>query len=181
MFKMSRQSIKPLTAASLLALGLGLSGAASAEDGFYAGLSLGNAKAGLKDPQDDINVEDTDYGYKLFGGFKFTIVAVEAGYLDFGQIEENDNSVEVNGFSAFGRLNMGLGPVSLFAKAGGFAWDSNVKSAQESFENNGFDPAVGLGAEFTFGGLGVRAEYEYFDIDNFDNLTMMSVGATYWF
>lgn len=175
--------IKPLVAATVCALGLGATQFASAESGPYVGASLGNAKAGIKDPTDDVEYEETDYGYKLFAGYKFLLLSVEAGYMDFGEIEDSGRTAEITGFSAFGRLSMGLGPAELYVKAGGFAWDNDISAATETFEDDGFDPAAGIGAEFTFGGLGVRAEYEYFDLggDFEGDVSMMSVGATYWF
>ncbi len=164
---------------------------AAAESGLYLGASVGNAKVGgpndlefAVDNDDIRNLDDSDIGYKVFGGFKFTMLAVEAGYVDFGVIEEGDASVEVGGFNAFGILSMGLGPVEIFGKAGAFVWESDYRdysAAAARYEDDGFDPVVGLGAAITLGGLGVRAEYEYYDISEFDKVSMLSLGATFWF
>ncbi len=154
--------------------------AAHAESGLYLGASLGNAKVGYQDPNTTLHLSDSDAGYKIYTGFKFTFVAVEAGYVDFGLIEKSNASIDLSGFSAFGKLSMGLGPAEIFAKAGGFVWESDYKTAQDTFKSNDFDPAIGLGAAFNLGGVGVRAEYEYFDISDFDTVSMISVGATWW-
>lgn len=150
-----------------------------AESGVYLGGSFGNATVGFN-PSNDIDVKDDDIGYKLFGGIKFTLLAAEAGYVDFGQVENSGFTGELSGFNAFGVLSMGLGPVNVFGKLGGFVWESDFDSAQQSYEEDGFDPVAGVGAGLTFGGVGVRAEYEYYDIDEFDEVSMFSLGATYW-
>lgn len=152
-----------------------------AESGVYLGASLGHAKVGVE-PTDNrtLDVDDNDIGYKLYGGFKFTLAAVEAGYVDFGKIEDASGSVEVSGFNAFGVLSMGLGPVDVFGKLGGFVWQSDYAELETTYDDDGFDPAFGLGAAFNLGGMGVRAEYEYFDIGDFDQVSMLSVGATFW-
>lgn len=150
-------------------------------NGFYIGGSVGHAKVGLSSADRNISVSDNDIGYKIFGGFKFTMLAVEGGYVNFGRMDGDASEVKVSGLSAFGMLSTGLGPVSLFGKLGGFVWDSDIRSATDSYSENGFDPALGLGAAFNMGGIGVRAEYEYFNISDFDDVSMFSVGATYWF
>lgn len=163
-----------------MALALPLCAAAAhAESGIYLGGSFGNATVGYN-PSNNIDVKDDDVGYKLFGGIKFTLLAAEVGYVDFGTVEKSGFSGELSGFNAFGVLSMGLGPVDVFGKLGGFVWESDFEMAQERYEDDGFDPVVGVGAGLTFGGLGVRAEYEYYDIDNFDEVSMFSLGATYW-
>lgn len=173
-----RNTLKNL--GKVIALTLPLYAASSyAESGIYLGGSFGNASVGFN-PSNDIDVKDDDVGYKLFGGIKFTLLAVEAGYVDFGQVEESGFSGELSGFNAFGVLSMGLGPVNVFGKAGGFVWESDFEVAQDRYKDDGFDPVVGVGAGLTFGNIGVRAEYEYYDIDEFDEVSMFSLGATYW-
>lgn len=179
--------MRQLTTVSALAGTLLLSAlihsTAHAETGLYLGASLGNAKVGYKDPDETLHldIDDSDVGYKLFAGFQFTLAAVEAGYVDFGVIEEGDYSTEISGFNAFGKLSMGLGPVEIFGKLGGFIWESDFEVAKEKVaEEDGFDPVVGLGAAFNLGGMGVRAEYEYYDISDFDEVSMISLGATWW-
>ncbi|MCR6651840.1 MAG: outer membrane beta-barrel protein [Cellvibrionaceae bacterium] len=150
-----------------------------AESGIYLGGSFGNATVGFN-PNSNIDVKDDDIGYKLFGGVKFTLLAAEVGYVDFGKVEKSGFTGDLNGFNAFGILSFGLGPVSLFGKAGGFVWESDFSNAQDTYKEDGFDPAVGVGAAINLGSLGVRAEYEYYDIDGFDEVSMFSLGAVYW-
>ncbi len=156
---------------------------AAAESGWYAGASIGNAQVGIDTVSGedfDFDIDDSDIGYKIFTGLKFTLAAVEAGYVDFGTIEGSDGSVDVSGFNAFGVLSMGLGPVEVFGKLGGFVWDADIDTVGQTYKDDGFDPAIGLGAAFNLGGVGIRAEYEYFDIGDFDKVSMLSVGAQFW-
>jgi opacity protein-like surface antigen len=171
-------SLKTFGKAMALALSLGALHA-HAESGLYLGGSFGNAKVGYN-PSSNIDVKDDDVGYKLFGGIKFTLLAAEVGYVDFGKVEDSGFSGEISGFNAFGILSMGLGPIDVFGKLGGFVWESDFETAQQRYKDDGFDPAVGVGASVTLGNLSVRAEYEYYDIDNFDNVSMFSIGAAYW-
>lgn len=174
-------NIKKVLTHSTLAALCTLSAQSYAESGVYFGGSLGHAKLGYEPTENqEIDIDDNDIGYKLFGGMKFTIAAVEVGYVDFGKIEGALGSVELSGFDAFGVLSMGLGPVEVFGKAGGFVWQSDYRDLRSSVDDDGFDPAFGLGAAFNLGSLGVRAEYEYFDVSDFDNVSMLSVGATFW-
>lgn len=172
--------LKQVTYSLLATAPLLISQIGHAESGVYLGGSVGHASVGRQDANLNVDINDDDIGYKLYGGFKFTLLAVEAGYVDFGNIGGNESNVEISGFNAFGVLSMGLGPVEVFGKAGGFVWESDFSTAQQSLDDNGFDPAIGLGAAFNLGGMSVRAEYEYFDIDEFDKVSMVSVGATFW-
>lgn len=152
-----------------------------AASGLYLGGSIGNAKVGFEPTENtSIDINDSDIGYKLFGGFKFTMAAVEVGYVDFGKIEDASGNVEISGFSGFGVLSTGIGPAEIFGKLGGFVWESDYRSLESRYDDSGFDPAFGIGAAFSLGGLGIRAEYEYFDIGEFDEVSMLSVGARFW-
>ncbi len=156
--------------------------AAQAQTGPYLGLSVGNAQVGIDNTDIEginVDIQDNDIGYKVFGGFKFLIGGLEAGYIDFGSIQGSNADVEIKGFDAFGVLSMGIGPVEVFGKLGGFVWESDITSVEDSYSESGFDPAAGLGASFSLGGLGVRAEYEYFDIAEFDKISMLSIGVTF--
>lgn len=155
---------------------------ASAESGWYLGASVGNSDLGFQDTDiSSIDIDDNDIGYKLFTGLKFTVFALEAGYVDFGSVGSIDKATaDLSGFSGFGKLSMGLGPVEVFGKVGGFVWDADIDSVEATYKEDGVDPAIGVGAAFNLGGIGIRAEYEYFDIGDFDKVSMLSVGATFW-
>lgn len=168
------------TISKALALALPLYAAAGhAESGVYLGGSFGNATVGLN-TNSNIDIKDDDVGYKLFAGVKFTLLAAEVGYVDFGSVDKSGFTGDLSGYNAFGVLSMGIGPVNVFGKIGGFVWESDFSVAQERYKEDGFDPAVGIGAGINLGNLGLRAEYEYYDIDEFDEVSMFSLGAVYW-
>jgi hypothetical protein len=47
--------------------------------------------------------------------------------------------------------------------------------------DDGTDLAYGVGAQFRVWSLSLRAEYEVFDVDDVDDLNMISVGFTFTF
>jgi len=173
--------------------------------GFYGGVSLGQASAEYGGPDvggittENIGVDNDDNGYKLFLGYRFIIFSAELSYIDFGEVsnsldeivdgvtETRNSSVSVSGVSAFAIANFGVGPADLFIKTGGFMWDSQfetaVKAANEerSADEDGFDLAYGLGASFGLFSLTARVEYEYFNVGDFEDLSMTSIGLAYSF
>lgn len=176
---LARGQFQNLARALILALPL-CAATGHADSGLYLGLGAGNATLDFEDPNTDIDLKDDDIGYKLFAGFKFTLLAVEGGYVNFGKVEKSGFEGELSGFNAFGMLSLGIGPVDIFGKLGGFVWESDFEDAQQRYKDDGFDPVAGLGIGLRLGNLGVRGEYEYYDIDGFDEVAMLSLGATFW-
>ena len=166
---------------------------AGADSGLYIGLGLGNAavEASGTDPvRGNYSLDDNDSGIKLFGGYNFGLVpfldlAVEGSYVDFGTTRATfqDTSsfrVEVTGINGFGLIGFDVGPVGLFAKAGLMYWELD-NTLSSSPTTSGTDPAYGVGAKIQFGSFAVRAEYEAFEVDGLDDLSMVSVSAVYTF
>ncbi len=173
-------------AQSLMAVALvGASSLATA--GSYVGLSFGEARQEYKQPDFDNNfnpsgldLKDSDLGFKVFGGYKFTLAAVELAYVDFGKIESGNNTfAEASGVSAFGMLHFGLGPVGVFGKAGAFAWRSEVSVENFKDKDDGYDLAYGLGVKGGLLGINARLEYEYFNVGSSEDISMVSVGLSY--
>ena len=169
-----------MSAVRLLAAGTILSAAlvsapafAGADSGFYIGAGVGQASVGdIDDVEDvgDIDFDGDDTGYKLIAGYNFGIIplidlAVEGAYVDFGKPEDGLVEVDANAFAVFGLAGVNLGPVGIFAKAGMFSWDADASIGNESFSDDGTDPAYGVGARFQIASFQIRAEYEYFDAD----------------
>jgi hypothetical protein len=50
-----------------------------------------------------------------------------------------------------------------------------------SASDDGTDLTYGVGAQFRVWSLGIRAEYEIFDIDGPDNVDLISLGVTWTF
>lgn len=160
---------------------------AGSESGFYLGASAGNADSSVD--SGNISFDDSDTGYKVFLGYNFGVVpflnlAVEGSYIDFGTakgtVSGNSVESEVSGLDVFGLVGFNLGPVALFAKAGAINWDGEATVLSGTVDESGTDPAYGIGAQFQLGSVGVRAEYEVFDLDEVE-IGFASIGVSYTF
>ena len=166
--------------------------------GFYLGAGVGHADQ--KDTCDDLfgSCDDTDVGWKVFGGYKFNrYFAVEGGSVDFGQSDLDSLFINVNtleivpgtlvvkidGFFVSGLLEWPLGnSFSLFTKLGMIYWDIEF-GVTDIVENdalvgdedeNGTDLFYGLGAQYNFTNqFGIRAEWE-----KFNNIGESEIGTT---
>ena len=112
------------------------------------------------------NFDTDDAGYKVFFGFDF---------IKFFGIEAFDASV---------RGVLPLKIVSLFVKAGyaNISTDGslNAGSVATSFDDSDWELFYGAGIDVNFGEhLGVRAEWEQYDVD--DSLNSLSLGAFFRF
>lgn len=181
----------------LLSLAMcGMSGIALAgsDSGFYLGGSVGTAEVDYSDNDPDfgnfdIDFKDDDNAYKAFAGYNFGLVpllnlGVEAAYINFGKYEDEvanvKGKVELDAVTLSGLVGFNLGPVGLFGKAGLVNWDGDFKSTLGNASESGTDPAYGIGAKIQLGSFAVRAEYEMFDLDDFD-VDYYSIGASYTF
>jgi len=172
--------------------------AQAVESGPYIGAGVGNA--GIERDGNDPNLGDvgdrdingSDAGYKLLGGFRFAdYVGLEASWNDFGKADDStdvggtpvETEFEADGFdvSLMGLLPLG-DRFDLFAKAGYFMWDAEESSRSaglvERVERDGQDLTYGAGLQgFFFERLGVRAEYQIYDIDGVDDAWFLSASA----
>jgi outer membrane immunogenic protein len=188
-----RRSLAIAAAAACLVIVPGAK--AVAEAGFYAGGSLGSAtvKADFPDAENIDEVfefDEDDLGWKAFGGYNFGLdflaLAIEAGYVDLGKPSgtflDNELEVDVTGLDVFGLAGLQLGPIGVFAKAGVISWDIEATiDGIEAGDDDGTDPAYGVGARFNLGSFEIRGEYEMFDLDNVDDVYMLSAGLVWTF
>jgi hypothetical protein len=170
---------------------LASSGAAiAADNGFYLGAAVGNANLEIDDIADieGADFEGDDTGYKLIAGIRpLDWFGVEAAWVNFGDSEDRIRiqnqdipvTIEGDGISAFAVGFLPVGPVDLFAKGGLISWDSKISGSFD--DDDGADLAYGVGAQFRVWSISLRAEYEVFDVDSVDDLSMISVGATFTF
>ena len=175
--------MKKCTVVILVFAILSIAGVASAgnKTGPFIGGSLGYATTDVS--KGVYNFDDNDSGYKVFGGYNFGIIplldiAVEGSYVDFGEASAFGQKVDVTGLDLFGLAALNLGPIGVFGKVGTIWWnrDSNIGLLDDSDA----DMAYGIGARFQIRAIGVRAEYEYFDIDS-SAIGMFSVGVSWTF
>lgn len=166
---------------------------AGSDSGLYLGASVGQAHLDFQDDPSvdgvdfDVDIDDDDTAYKIFAGYNLGLIplvdlAVEGAYVDFGnfngRVDTNDNSdFEVDGWTGAGLAGIKLGPVGVFAKAGFISWDGDLDNVGS---DDGTDPLYGIGARITLFSLQVRAEYERYDLDEFD-IDYYSVGAAFTF
>ncbi len=163
--------------------------AAAADNGFYLGLSAGQAEVSSEE-YGDFEFDGDDIGYKVFAGYRFlTFLAVEGSYVDFGapedDVEDVHYEVDVTGFDLFAVGMLPLGIADIFVKAGMVDWDADlttdITGVPGTASDSGTDPAYGLGFQLRFGSFTARAEVEYFDVESTNHLYMYSVGGAFTF
>jgi outer membrane immunogenic protein len=159
---------------------------AGADSGFYVGGSIGQSDADVKITS--LDFQDDNTAYKIFGGYNFGVVpfidlAVEADYRDFGEFKDakNQASSSVTAYDLFALAGLSFGPAGVFAKVGYCSADVETVSKNASFSSSDSFSAWGLGARVQLASFALRAEYENFDVDSYENLSMFSVGAALTF
>lgn len=137
--------MKKIIIASAIALAAGLASAQGASP-LYLGGAFGSSEVSVEGP----NVDDSDTGFKIYGGYEINpMFALEIGYMDFGKATFTGGSVEVDAFygAAVGRLEFTKGLTGVGRL--GFA---NVDTKGRVFGASDSESAVnlyfGLGLEF---------------------------------
>ena len=153
--------------------------------GLYFGGSIGPSfvNKSLKNVSgDDFSLNDNSFGYKLFGGYDFSFLGVETGYHHLGKVKNNDNQVVKEAISSGWELSLrahgNVGPIVLYAKAGGFFSKSNNTVSNYDYTNNNSSLMWGLGAGLRFGKTIVQAEWEALDLKKGNKLSSLTVGVT---
>lgn len=151
--------------------------------GFYAGGGLGQSSV------ETDGLDDDDTAWKVFAGYRVTAapmldLAVEGGYRDFGNPEQTVNGqkteYEANGVDLYGVAIAPVGAVDLFGKVGGIWYEQErTVSGVKVEDDDETDLAYGVGVGTEFRNVGVRAEWERFDLNGTDDVDMYSLNA-YW-
>lgn len=171
--------------------------AARDKNGFYLGGSIGQSEIKVKGGDVDIGqieFKEGDTGYKLFAGYRFfNFLAVEGSYIDFGDPDTTFDTplgdlyteIGVTGWDVAAVGSLPLGIFDLFAKVGYFWWDADVRAALEgdsdSDSDSGSDLTYGIGAAVWLGQIAIRAEIEWFDVAEAQDVYMYSLGLSYTF
>lgn len=160
--------------------------ATSASAGICVGASALSTSAEFQDAAASFDTSAT--AWKAFAGMTFfKFVGVEASYRDLGSHSDTAgaNSVKAD-LEAYDLSVRGILPVGkkiqLFAKVGYANISSKgsftIDEAVSTFDEDNWQMLYGVGVDWTFFmGLGVRAEWETYDVDT--SLNSLSVGA-YW-
>jgi outer membrane immunogenic protein len=161
---------------------------ADAAGGLYVGAGVGQST--VKDNTSTGNLDASDTGYKAFVGYRFNLIpiidlAVEGGYTDFGKPSQTFSGQNVefklHGYNAAGLLIFPLGPIDLYGKAGMLSWSADASAAGTTSSKTGTDPFYGVGVGFYIWKIGIRAEYERYQIKDVDQVQMYSVSALFQF
>jgi len=178
-----------LTALAALALMAATAAQADTQPGFYAGAGIGSTKVG----DDDLSgVDDSDTGFKIFGGYTFTENwGVEVSYFDFGEASvsagNSSASVGITGLSAsaVGRLPVN-DMFAVYGKLGFASYDvdldfNNVPGfGSGHMSDSDSDLIYGVGGALSFGGnFEARLEYEALNVDG--DASMISVSGLFRF
>lgn len=132
-----------------------------------------------------ISVDDSDNGWKLFGGYNFhQNFGVEASYYDLGEIGVSgpggnlDVDVEAFGLHAIAKYEGEI--FSAFGKLGAV----NVEFDQDDLNLNDDDTVVSIGAGLLWhqsSPFALRLEWEYFDEVEDIDASIFSAGIQYNF
>lgn len=163
---------------------------AHAADGLYLGGGIGVAT--FKDNLDTGGSFDAnDAAYRVFAGWRFDLVpiidvAVEAAYTDFGKPSQNvapsgDARFKLHGPSVAGLLIFPLGPLDLYGKAGMLDAKLERNVGGTTTSSSGTSGFYGAGIGFYLWKVGIRAEYERYQVKDVDRVQMLSVNALFQF
>ena len=162
----------------------------AADNGIYLGASVGQSGVTFEETieGEDFEFDADSTGYKAILGWRFLDwLAVEANYVDLGsgddRVAGTKIETDVNGVSLSAVGFLPVGPADLFARVGVIDWKADVTASDLGFDasDDGTDLAYGVGAQFRVWSLGVRAEYERYDISDADTVDMVSLGVTWTF
>jgi OOP family OmpA-OmpF porin len=152
----------------------------------------------------EATMDTTDTGWAVFGGYRFLDhFAVEAGYVDLGQITATIRSdvqtqaqfqelaadtarvhpYSFDGYTLAGIVNVALRNVSVFAKVGLIHWQADAAVPMPSpgpvadLSEDGTDALVGAGLAYNWAKhWGLRAEWERYSAERNDvDLTSLSL------
>jgi len=160
----------------------------AADNGIYLGASVG--QSGVE--ADNVGFDGGDFdanstGFKAIAGWRFLDwLSVEANYVDLGSGDDTVDGrrleFDANGVSLSAVGFLPIGPVDLFARVGAINWNADITSPDfGKLSDDGTDLTYGIGAQFRVWSLGIRAEYEQFDISDADTIDMISLGLTWTF
>lgn len=189
-FLVNRHAPWSVTAALVVSLAVFVPAESQAEG--YIGASVGQSYIDLNagTPAVPAAFDEQDFGFKAIIGYEIGLpmvtLGVEANYVDFGapsgDVVGSQIEVDANGFAGFGTAGFDLGPLGVFAKLGIISWDASFNiDGFDAGSDDGTDPAYGVGVEFGLGSVEVRGEYEIYDIEDSDDVSMLSVGIIWRF
>jgi hypothetical protein len=165
---------------------------AESQAGGYIGGSIGQSYIELNagTPEVPEVLDEEDFGWKAMIGYEFELpvitLGVEVDYVDFGSpsgdVLDSKIEVDANGFAGFCTAGIDIGPLGVFAKYGMISWDASLSiDGFDLGSEDGTDPAYGVGLKFGLASVEVRGEYEIYDIEDSEDVALVSVGIVWRF
>lgn len=140
------------------------------DSGFYLGGSYGGYTSHGGDFDDDDDLAE------IIGGYRFNeVLAIQGGYIDFGEFGQDDVEASLKGTSL---AVVGSLPLSerfgIYGKGGAFAHSVDVDAFDEEETYDNVDPFVGVGADYRVSpAVSLFAEYNRYNVevdgDDFNN------------
>lgn len=207
-FRISLIEAGAILGVALMSAGLPDRAAAGPLD-LYVGGAVGqgslNTNSGGLVPEPTDHFRENHSAFKLMAGIRpVSLIGVEVEYVDFGHpngsLGAAPADATMRGPAAFGVLYLPVPIVDVFLKAGGARLQSTINgNAYEVCPLNGILPggscppsvpfrvdrttttfAGGAGAQYKWGSLAVRAEYERFTTAG-EHPQLLSIGVTWTF
>ena len=168
-----------VAALSALALAAIAPQAAAADNGIYIGAGITKSEFDVGFASDSLD----DNSFKVIAGYRaLDWLAVEANYIDLGSESEGGDSLDAQAFTVSGLLIAEFAVIDLYARLGMANWKLDAESGGLSASDDGWEPTYGVGIGAHFGSFGIRAEYEQFEVSDFDfDVNTVSLSFTYTF
>lgn len=138
--------------------------------------------------QSDYEDEETDTGFKIYGGYKVNQnFAIEGGYTDLGKISDGSASFSVDGLEI---AAVGMLPVNpqfdVFGKVGLFLANTEASVAGlGSVDDDSNDIFFGLGVAYQVNQqVSIRGTYDFYGVDFFGldiDIDLLAVGVDFKF
>ena len=176
----------PLTAAAIIGVPVAASAQAPMEPNArgYIGGGLGYFRLNDEDFLDeDDDLKDNRWAWRVFGGIEANrVFSLEVGYVDFGESEDGNATMEADGWTIAGMAALPITPFfAPYARVGQLFWDRDREFGPLSRSDSGNDMFYGLGARLTLSdNVDLRLEYDRMAIDDTD-LDMGSVNVQFRF
>ena len=163
--------------------------AQAADNGFYLGAGITQTKFDVDNLGDG---ELDDSSFKVIAGIRpLDWLAFEANYLDLGSDSSGGDSLETRAFTVSALALAEFGIFDIYGRLGVANWKADLNVAGfDDFSDDGWEPTYGVGVGVHFGSIGVRAEYEMFSVELFDevvgdeldtDISTISLSFTYTF
>lgn len=189
-----------------IGVGAGVSGTDDLDSASGSDFESALGDSGLTATVSRFDTDDSDTGYRLFGGYRFNdYFAFEAFYTDLGSFDvsfagtaddgsgpvdfSGSASLEVEGFGVYGVFSYPLwAGFNVMGKVGGIHWRSDMPISVTVDSSTVSDSIGDDGSDFAWGGglvyhvnehLAVDVQYERFDV--FEDIDLVSANVSWGF